>query len=240
MGQIRRIAIAALAALLLNAPAGWAGGPELSDRNAAVTIDDFSGQEDPVSFIWFVEELPWVSQRFTLVIGDEEILVPEFEPSDFQFTDTNTFVDPADDTLAIRYADEGFTLDISLMLRGGPSGSGVSDLAETIVITNDLSMDLFFIQQVGVLGFGDPSGAVVNDNTVRITGSGGLVLEEVVTPGWDSVSVGGSTFGFELGWSIAPGETLLISKDKRIFVPEPSAAALLGLGLAALTAMRRR
>jgi hypothetical protein len=32
-------------------------------------------------------------------------------------------------------------------------------------------------------------------------------------------------------WEVAPGETLLLSKDKCLLVPEPSAVAGMGLGL---------
>ncbi len=241
MRRIPRIAAAALALLLLHAPAGHAGVETvLSDRNSVLDIGSV-GQEEDVRFLWFVEEeFPLATQDFSLFVGDEEIAVPELEPNDFQFTDTNPFVDDSSDTAALRYQGDGYVFDVSIMLRGGPFGSAVSDLAETIIITNELDFDLFFVQRVEVIGVDAPFGEVVNENTVRITGSGGFVLEEVVTPGWDTVSVGGSEFGFELGWSIAPGETLLISKDKRVFVPEPSTAALFGLGIFALGVSRRR
>ncbi len=189
---------------------------------------------------------------------------------DWQVTDTNGVGPTGDDRVDTLFAaytlDEAIFVDATATLRGTSPGTGISDLAETIRIFNgydDEELHGYFYQSVVL--FGDP--VPVNPNTVSADVFGG-VFDEVVTPEYDGfmpgvpldaigeelvallvdflgeeiLEEGIIPFGFTLVWEfdVAPGETWLLSKDKRIDVPEPGIAVLLGLGLAGLTVAGRR
>lgn len=104
-------------------------------------------------------------------------------------------------------------------------------------------------------------------NEALQTAPGVIFNETVVTPGanhgeaglfsatWDKlnngvadnlndnvgpVGPGNATWAFQWDFVIAPGGSVLISKDKLLQVPEPSTLALISLGLAGLALRRRR
>ncbi|PWU20032.1 MAG: hypothetical protein C5B50_04890 [Verrucomicrobia bacterium] len=56
----------------------------------------------------------------------------------------------------------------------------------------------------------------------------------------NATASGNVTWAFEWDLNIAPGGTVLISKDKNLQVPEPSALALVGLGILGLALRRGR
>lgn len=106
-------------------------------------------------------------------------------------TDTNPFVDDRDDALSVRYLERelGLTFDVSYALRGGTDGTGFSDLAEQIVITNsgNVGRSVYFFQYVdfdlgGTTG-GDTARIVDGRVAQQFDVTGNLsVSETVVTP----------------------------------------------------------
>jgi hypothetical protein len=105
-----------------------------------------------------------------------------------------------------------------------------------------------------------------NTNTVHETGALGALQETIVTPpashrevakfadtinklnnGINPVTLsdtnnmtGDVTWAYEWDVTIAPGATLLISKDMQIIIPEPGSFALVLVGIAGLCVLRRR
>lgn len=105
-------------------------------------------------------------------------------------TDTNPFVDDRDDSLSVRYLERelGLTFDVSYSLRGGSPGSGFSDLAEQIVITNtgNVGRSVYFFQYVDfdLDGAGSDSARIVDGRVAQQFDLAGnlSVSETVVTP----------------------------------------------------------
>lgn len=174
--------------------------------------------------------------------------VGEIESQLAGIADTNTIVDDRDDTATIALVTDSSIAVISMMLRGSIFDPRQSDLAETIEVFNVGEQTIRFEQQVifntNLFDEEGASGGIVNGNTVGLD-TDHLSFEEVVTPGWDRIifydTEEDGQFGFQLSWDVDPGETLLISKDKRIRVlPEPEAHALMGFGLLGLAWAGRR
>ena len=107
----------------------------------------------------------------------------------------------------------------------------------------------------------------LNSNTVHETGAFGAVQETVLTPpathrevelfpitinklnnGTNAVTLadnttlgpGDVTWTYQWDVTIAPGSTLLISKDMQVVIPEPGTFALVFVGIAGLCVLRRR
>jgi hypothetical protein len=97
---------------------------------------------------------------------------------------------PGDDTLSVRYQSQDLRIDVMHVLTGGEPGSGKSDLAETITITNtsNTAKDFHFFQYVdmNLLGApGDTSLTLSGDpspNTATQRDGNSTVGETVVTP----------------------------------------------------------
>lgn len=127
------IGVAAIAAL-----AGQASAVihTLTDRNSVVNIDDASqsGMSD-----WIVDGTDHLFQQwFWFRVGNApEASIDTLALTGTLITDTNGFDDPGLDTLSLRYTSPGsFEIQPTFTLRGTPAGSGRSDIAESIVITN--------------------------------------------------------------------------------------------------------
>lgn len=164
----------------------------LADRNSEVKID--LGSSDGV-FSWKVDGVNHLYQQwFWFRVGSTG---PERPISDLYLADWHTTNgrrrDPRDDRLVAMYQDTpvdqdpNFEIDIDLALTGGLPGSGFSDLAETISITNYTSqpLDFHFYQYVDFDLGGTFTGDVAwfpNANTARQEGDWASVSETVVTP----------------------------------------------------------
>jgi hypothetical protein len=101
--------------------------------------------------------------------------------------DTNFFVDPANDTLSVRYGDRSsFYIDVSYKLQGS-TNVDASDIAEQIKITNNSgsTLDISFFQysDFDLNGTpGDDTVEMTNANTVRQSDATRFLSETVVTP----------------------------------------------------------
>ncbi len=271
--MIRTLCVLAGAALV-SVPA-LAGIQVLEDRNSTTFIEDGAGAG---MFGWNVDGTPNLAfQGFfyrTAGMGFElPVDTTSLALTGSFLTDTNPFVDPRPDTFAAQYTGAGFTIEPTWTLRGGLAGSGTSDVAETIAITNTGTAPLqFTFFQYSDFDLGGSAG----DDSVVITGTppntakqsdpfAGTLNETVVTPAPSRYQVdsfpnlllelgdglvtnlnnnagplgpGDMTWAFQWDLNIAPGATVLISKDKQIVIPAPAGAMVLGLG--GLLAGRRR
>jgi hypothetical protein len=140
---------------------------------------------------WTVDGQSQLKQQwFWYRIGNEPedsvSTLPVVAPSPV-LSDTNG--DGEDDTLFVRYAPDGggFSIDIRLILDGGASGSGASDLGEQISIHNNgrTELEFHFYQYADFDLNGTPEGDSVffaNDNAVRQYEGVLRLTETVVTP----------------------------------------------------------
>lgn len=205
-----------------------------------------------------------------------------------------TYSQPDSRTLYSSYYNStlNYGVRVDYLLTGGgprinPTDKSVSDISETISITNGgtTSLEFHFYQYSNFQLGGDSSDTTIrlgqnlrhlfNEASVTKTNSHYTfaVSETVVSPGANrgevalfsdtlgrlsngsvdplnnvtgpigSVGNVGPTWAFEWDLIIAPGSSLGISKDKFLEIaptPEPSTAALLGLGAAAALVFRRR
>jgi PEP-CTERM motif len=155
------------------------------------------------------------------------------------------------DTAFMRYTSAaGFKIELTVGLTGGTPGSKASDIGEIIKITNTnaTSLAISFFQYVDFALGGQETVTFTNANTVRESGAFGAVQETVVTPSsthretlpfsatitklndgvFDNLidnttaGPGDITWAYQWDFVIAPGGSVLISKDKQAIVPEPS------------------
>ncbi len=95
----------------------------------------------------------------------------------------------------LQYSGSSFDLTIIYVLTGGTSGSGLSDVAETVRIVNttDSALDFHFFQysdfDLNGTILGD-TGQHVNANTVRQIGDNVVLSETVVTPAPNEWQIG--------------------------------------------------
>jgi hypothetical protein len=169
--------------LFAAAPAG-AVPFTLTDQNSTVSGDTAtSGATN-----WTVDGTDQLFQEwFWYRVGSSTDELPVAGlPISFQMvSDAN--LNPGDDTLVVTYQGTGFDIDISLSLDGGSAGSGVSDLAEQITITNTSGsvLDFHFFEYTDLDlggGAGDDSVIFPNANTVKQTDATLSLSETVATP----------------------------------------------------------
>jgi hypothetical protein len=235
---------------------------QLIDQNSSVTIvtNSSAGQNHWVVDGSDVLHQQWFWYRVGNTGGQNSI---DTLPALFALSDTDPFTDNHLDTLSALYTGAGFTIQLRLSLQGGAIGSQTSDMAEQIKITNTSSqpLDFHFFQYVDFnLSASADTAFMSNANTVDQFGNGQSVSETVATPASshheiavtptilnllggaspltlnDANSAGPDDVSWAFEWdaTLAPGGTLLISKDKHLIVPEPSAFALIGFAFGVL------
>lgn len=164
----------------------------LTDDNstAVITSESSEGMSE-----WTIDGVNHLSQQwFWYRIGNAaEASIDTLTFIDGGVTDTN--FDEDDDTLYLRYANDQaatqFTVEVRFILDGGSIGSGVSDIAEQISLTNtgDEPLDFHFFQYSDFDLGGDGADDTVelaNANAVRQSDAGWTVSETVVTPAADA------------------------------------------------------
>lgn len=183
--------IVASGALALVAGTATGAVVTLEDRNSVVNLDNASsaGMTD-----WVVDGTDQLFQQWFWFRVDgedtQERPINALPLTGNVLTDTNTFVDPRPDNLALQYSGAGFTIEPSFQLRGGNAGSGRSDIGEQISIHNNRTTPLHitFIQYCD-FDLNGSAGADVGEilaplfNTVRQSEAGFALTETVITPG---------------------------------------------------------
>lgn len=139
-----------------------------------------------------------------------------------------------------------------------------------ITNTNATSLAISFFQyadfQLTPPAPGGENVSFINANTVRESGALGAVQETVITPAathresaffpvtitklnnvvadnlsdTSAIGPGDITWAYQWDFNLAPGQTVLISKDMQAVIPEPSAALLVLAGFLGLGLIRRR
>ncbi len=246
-----------------------AGGPYvLGDGNSTATFAVDSGQ-----IAW---EVDGVSQLFAQEFyfrrasdtREHRVDSTNLSLDGVFTTDTNPFTDTRHDTIGQLYSDGlGLEIETRFSLLGGNAGSGMSDLAEQIILRNNTNatMSLSFFQYVDFDLGGDTfddQGRIVGGNTAQQTDNGIFLSETVVTPLPTLFQMGSSndltslfddnaisnldgtvSYAGDVAWAfqwditIGAGQSFSISKDKLI-TPAPGSLAL--LGAAGLMTRRRR
>ncbi len=197
----RSFVLAAVASAMLLFPgAAFATSFTLVDQNSTAIIETGAGGG---VLAWAVDDVNSLNLQWFFISIDGSDYVPidllgvAAGGSAELASDTNPFVDDNEDTLAVRYGDQSpIVVDLTLTLRGGQAGTGVADMAETLVLSNlgDVATSVSFIQYVDFNFGADPGDVaeILNANTVRQQDAAGAVgvAEEVVTPKPDLAAVG--------------------------------------------------
>jgi hypothetical protein len=153
-------------ALATSANASVVDGVTLQDRNSVVTVEMTSG--NGISD-WIVDEVNHLyRQWFWYRIGDAGGESPLNTLGLLEYNVASINSDPNNELLTTLYGDPNtLTVEVFYKLAGGNLGSGQSDLAETITITNHgpTAMDFHFFQYCDL-----DLGGTVTDQSVQITG----------------------------------------------------------------------
>jgi hypothetical protein len=214
----------------LNSSASFNVGSDVGQHNWTVDGTNHLTQE------WFWYSIGATDPRFSL----DSIGSPLIKALDANFNDGL-------DTLYVRYTAPSFVADLAFVLTGGSDGSGKSDVATSISIRNT-SGDVLPFHFFDFANF-DLNGSASNDsvelvspNVIRQTKGSVAVLETVLTPAASQMMMGqtpgDATWTIQWDANIAPGGTLLISKDQQI-TPEPTSFLFL-LASAGLLRLRRQ
>lgn len=88
---------------------------------------------------------------------------------------------PTGDYATVTYSNASYTVQVGYTLVGGPSNSGTSDLAETVLVTNNTAAALDF-HLFEIINF-DLNNTAGNDAAVHDAGSGNLTQTDGAYPG---------------------------------------------------------
>ena len=144
----------------------------------------------------------------------------------FQYSDFNLQGSPENDVVRLGRNLRGLFNEASQHDAGLPSGQGLTETVTTPGANH------------GELGIISPDGS--SNFTLDRLNDG---LPTVLNDGAGAVGPANVTWALEWDVSIAPGGSLVISKDKNMsvhLIPEPSSFALLSLGVMALVLRKRR
>jgi hypothetical protein len=225
----------------------------LTDINSTVLIDPAS---QAGMYSWVVDGKSYlVKQWFWLRIGDagpEHSLDTLSPPVVSQFD--------AADCKIVYNNQQGLEVTLKYGLTGGEPESGFSDVSEIIKFTNKgtATLNLHFFQYANFkLSDGNDKVKFLNNAQVLQTAEG-VGLSETVVTGFpqhhEAANVpttlvrlndgdpttlndnGGPVTGdvnwaFQWDFSVLPGDSFIISKDKNINVPEPATLVLLVMGI---------
>lgn len=156
----------------------------LTDSNSSASFQTATADNN---FNWTVDGVNQMSQQaFWYRIGEAAEQSLHSLPIAVQGTTDSNF-DGNPDTLFVRYNGTGFQAEMRYVLDGGAPGSGASDMAEQISITNvtsePLNFHFFQYTDFDVRGTaGDDSGVFTNPNTVDQFDGPVKFTETVVTP----------------------------------------------------------
>lgn len=180
-----------LAVTGLMAAAGTASAAiqTLQDLNSTVRINDSAqaGMSD-----WIVDGTDHLFQQwfwFRIQGDTQERSLDTLPLLGTQLVDTNAFTDNRADTFAALYGNGQITFQPTWTLRGGTAGSGVSDVTESVVITN-VSNSAFTLNFFQYTDF-DLNGTAGGDsgqfmaplfNTVQQSDGSVSLGETVITP----------------------------------------------------------
>jgi hypothetical protein len=165
----------------------------LADANATATID---AHDQRGMFEWTVDGVTHLFQQwfwYRVGSGGPESSLDTLSLAVHSRSDTNFDFDY--ETLFLRYLGSGFKVEVTYMLTGGTSGSGASDVAETIKIVNTSgsSLDFHFFQYTDFNLNGTPEGDTAertNTNTIHQTEGATVFGETIGTPAASHYQVG--------------------------------------------------
>lgn len=189
-------ASAATAVLFCLAAAGavTAGPYVLEDLNSTAVIDPDSSNG---VLSWIVDDTENLAKQwFWVRIGEgAEQSIDSIDADGPLVNHLDNDFDPGKESLQLRYEGAALQIDVSLKLVGGAEGSGISDMAEAISVTNmsDGELVVHFYQYVDL-----NLGGVAGDDTVEAvppfgvvqTSGAGWVSETADTPAVSRYEVG--------------------------------------------------
>jgi len=168
----------------------------LTDRNSVVRLDDSS---QAGFFDWEVDGVDQLFQQwFWFRVGGagQESSLDTLPLTGYAAVDTNPFDDPGIDSVSLQYTGASIRVTGTWTLRGGDNGSGLSDLSESLSLTNmtgaPISVTFFqytdfdlgntvIDQYAQVVG--------VTNNTIQQQDIGFTFSETIITPSPDNFEV---------------------------------------------------